>query len=174
MDSEELPESGVQKLWTKLKRDPLVPLGSLATCGALMYATYYMRQGNRDNFQKALRWRIVFQGVTVVAAAVSLYYYRPAPRTADGVPLHWNHETNERKAAMKEVEWKERFAAAQARRDAEDAAIRKMVEREIAAREAAEAKNAPAETKSAPEPQQSSSEAILARIGQDKRRFTFS
>ena len=173
------PESGLEKLFNKLKRDPLVPIGSIATCGALAYATYHMRSGNRDSFQKALRWRVVFQGVTVVAAAVSLFLYRPSPRGSDGNPVHWNQETYDRKAAEKEEEWRERYDVARSNRNAEDVAIRRMVEQEISARAERETKDSSSRSSSAPEPPAPAPEkltgnAILSRLGQDKRRFTFS
>lgn len=174
----EIPENGLERFWNKLKRDPLVPLGSLATCGALMYATYHMRKGNRDSFQSALRWRVVFQGVTVAAAAISLYLYRPVPRGVDGNPVHWNQETYERNAALQQEEWRERYAVARSNREAEDAAIRRMVEKEVAAREEQDAREKHSSASAdAPEqlaPEKVTGSAILARLGQDKRRFTFS
>lgn len=172
----EEPETGKEKLMNKLMRDPLVPLGSLATCGALVYATYYMRKGRRDQFQSALRWRVALQGITVVAAAASIFLYRPTKRTDEGVPLHWNHEANERKIAMSHEEWRKRFLAAHSHRAAEDAAVRRMIEEEIAARDAREAaenaKRAPAPAAS-PEPEPEQTVPLATRIGQDKRKFTF-
>ncbi|KAJ9115959.1 hypothetical protein QFC22_005102 [Naganishia vaughanmartiniae] len=54
--------------WKKCKKQPLVPLGALATCIALAGATAALRSGNRVQFNKYLRYRVAAQGVTVVAA----------------------------------------------------------------------------------------------------------
>lgn len=54
---------------------PLTTLtGSFATCGALIAASHYLRTGNRENFQRALRWRVGLQGLTVVAAVLGTVY----------------------------------------------------------------------------------------------------
>ncbi|GHJ90167.1 hypothetical protein NliqN6_6569 [Naganishia liquefaciens] len=54
--------------WNKCKQQPLVPLGIVATCIALMGATGALRSGNRAQFNRYLRYRVAAQGVTVVAA----------------------------------------------------------------------------------------------------------
>ncbi|KAI5449219.1 Respiratory supercomplex factor 1, mitochondrial [Naganishia albida] len=54
--------------WNKCKKQPLVPLGIVATCIALMGATGALRSGNRAQFNRYLRYRVAAQGVTVVAA----------------------------------------------------------------------------------------------------------
>ncbi|KAE8269693.1 hypothetical protein A4X09_0g2643 [Tilletia walkeri] len=75
----ELIEPPRVKLIRKLKEQPLVPIGSLLTCAALIAASHQLRKGNREQFNRALRWRVGFQGLTVVAAvAGSLYYAQPA------------------------------------------------------------------------------------------------
>lgn len=69
--------------------------GSLLTCGALVIASHQLRVGNRKAFNRALRWRIYFQGLTAIAAVGGVYYYglaKPAipPEVAlgaDGQPL---------------------------------------------------------------------------------------
>jgi len=73
------------KLFRKLKEQPLVPIGSLLTCAALIAASHQLRKGNRAAFNRALRWRVGFQGLTVVAAvAGSLYYAQPALQRTGG------------------------------------------------------------------------------------------
>ncbi|CAO1636642.1 unnamed protein product [Jaminaea pallidilutea] len=81
----EPPEPPKDKLFRKLKEQPLVPLGSLATCGALVVASYQLRKGNRATFNRALRWRIYFQGLTVVAAIAGIWLYDPG-RAAKAPP----------------------------------------------------------------------------------------
>jgi hypothetical protein len=89
-------ESASGKFWRKMREQPLVPIGELAvliawwavqanmynvfcsgsfaTCGALIAASHYLRTGNRENFQRALRWRVGLQGLTVVAAVIGTVY----------------------------------------------------------------------------------------------------
>ncbi|SJX60073.1 uncharacterized protein SRS1_11388 [Sporisorium reilianum f. sp. reilianum] len=85
----ELPEAPRDKFFRKMREQPLVPIGSLLTCGALIAASNHLRTGNRDQFNKALRWRVGFQGLTVLAALVGSFYYGqqaaaavPAPPTS--------------------------------------------------------------------------------------------
>lgn len=59
-------------------------LGSLLTCGALIAASNHLRTGNRDQFNKALRWRVGFQGLTVLAALAGSFYY--GQKAAASVP----------------------------------------------------------------------------------------
>lgn len=103
--------------------------GSLLTVGALIYASHYLRKGDRVNFQKALRWRVGLQGATIVAAIAGTLYYGsgdPAASsaqtaditTAPGRPptVHQVQRAEERKEAqraelaerMREAEEKER------------------------------------------------------------------
>lgn len=73
----------------------IVVAGSLLTCGALIAASNHLRSGNRDQFNRALRWRVGFQGLTVLAALLGSFYYgqqaassTPAPPpTASSAPL---------------------------------------------------------------------------------------
>jgi len=58
------------KGWQKCKEQPFVPLGALATCVALIGASQQFRTGNRQAFNRFLRFRVVAQGVTVVACVV--------------------------------------------------------------------------------------------------------
>ncbi|WVR05732.1 hypothetical protein IAU60_002757 [Kwoniella sp. DSM 27419] len=54
----------------KCKEQPFVPIGCLATVGALLGATYHLRKGNRNKFNQFLRLRVYAQGLTVVALMV--------------------------------------------------------------------------------------------------------
>ncbi|KAN0066318.1 Respiratory supercomplex factor 1, mitochondrial [Thecaphora frezii] len=73
--SMQLPETPKEKLFRKLKQEPLVPIGSLLTCAALIVASNHLRKGNRNQFQKALRWRVGFQGLTILGAVAGSFYY---------------------------------------------------------------------------------------------------
>ncbi|KAF8302555.1 hypothetical protein DL93DRAFT_2044060, partial [Clavulina sp. PMI_390] len=67
------------KGWQKCKEQPFVPLGVLATCVALIGATHQMRRGNRESFNRFLRFRVVAQGVTVAGCVIgSVIYSREA------------------------------------------------------------------------------------------------
>lgn len=51
-------------------------------------ASHYLRVGNRDQFQRALRWRVGLQGVTVLGAVVgTLYLGSGAPAAAPAPPI---------------------------------------------------------------------------------------
>ncbi|WWC66595.1 uncharacterized protein I206_100498 [Kwoniella pini CBS 10737] len=54
----------------KCKEQPFVPIGCLATVGALLGATYHLRKGNRNKFNQFLRLRVYAQGATVVALMI--------------------------------------------------------------------------------------------------------
>lgn len=47
-------------------------------------ASNHLRTGNRDQFNKALRWRVGFQGLTVLAALAGSFYY--GQKAASSVP----------------------------------------------------------------------------------------
>ncbi|EKM75929.1 hypothetical protein AGABI1DRAFT_131827 [Agaricus bisporus var. burnettii JB137-S8] len=55
------------KFKRKFKENPWVPIGCLATTGALFMASVRMRHGKSQDMQYWLRARVLFQGVTVVA-----------------------------------------------------------------------------------------------------------
>nr|XP_018999718.1 uncharacterized protein I203_07603 [Kwoniella mangroviensis CBS 8507]OCF63179.1 hypothetical protein I203_07603 [Kwoniella mangroviensis CBS 8507] len=54
----------------KCKEQPFVPIGCLATVGALLGATYHLRKGNRNKFNQFLRLRVYAQGATVIALMI--------------------------------------------------------------------------------------------------------
>ncbi|SPO19626.1 probable Respiratory supercomplex factor 1, mitochondrial [Ustilago trichophora] len=121
MIGSEMPEAPKDKFFRKMREQPLVPIGSLLTCGALIVASNHLRTGNRDQFNKALRWRVGFQGLTVLAALAGSFYYGqqsaasvPAPpvtptdaplqhgtvTTLPGrAPTHWQQTRAEERAA---------------------------------------------------------------------------
>ena len=146
--------------------------GALLTTGALTYATVAMRQGNRQRFQYALRWRVAFQTVTVGAIAASLYMYgrNDSKKTVDGKPVAWNNDKVERREHEDKLEWRKRFSSAQDREERENDAIRRMVMAEVKAR----ARLAASRPAPAPAPEPEPEPKGPPRIGQDKRGFTFS
>ncbi|KAK8865829.1 hypothetical protein IAR55_000977 [Kwoniella newhampshirensis] len=57
-------------IWKRCKAQPAVPIGCVATVGALLGATYHLRMGNRQRFNQFLRLRVYAQGLTVVALMI--------------------------------------------------------------------------------------------------------
>lgn len=170
-------DTGVDRLQRRLREDPLTPIGSVLTVAALTYATVQLRRGNQKLFQRALRYRVAFQAITVGTAAVGLLYFRtpksrvPEPGT-DGKPQKleaWNPDKIERRERETDAEWRARMAGAQSRDDREMQAVERMVQEAIQRRKERE-QNAPA---SSDAPSDAPAPSVLDRIGQDKRRFTF-
>ncbi|CAN0426259.1 unnamed protein product, partial [Ascophyllum nodosum] len=60
------------KFMTKAKKDPLVPIGALATLGFLVSGIYSFKKGNRHLSQKLMRGRVLAQGFTVVVMFAGL------------------------------------------------------------------------------------------------------
>ncbi|KAM7347209.1 HIG1 domain family member 2A, mitochondrial [Cochliomyia hominivorax] len=61
------PETTKEKMLRKIKENPLVPIGCLATASALGFGLYNFRTGNRQMSQMMMRARILAQGFTVAA-----------------------------------------------------------------------------------------------------------
>ncbi|CAO1629314.1 unnamed protein product [Sympodiomycopsis kandeliae] len=135
-------ETPKDRLFRKFKQQPLVPAGCLLTCGALIVASHHLRKGNREQLNRALRWRIYFQGITVVAAMAGLWFYDsnkaappppPVPSTSQPQPSQSAYQNittspgrpptisqvakEEARQAERRKEWQERFREAQKRED---------------------------------------------------------
>ncbi|KAJ9580985.1 hypothetical protein L9F63_023834 [Diploptera punctata] len=65
-------ETTEEKFIRKFKENPFVPIGCLATFGALSYGLWSFRQGRRQMSQYMMRLRIAAQGFTVVALIVGI------------------------------------------------------------------------------------------------------
>ncbi|KAG9078948.1 Respiratory supercomplex factor 1, mitochondrial [Ceratobasidium sp. UAMH 11750] len=68
-------ETYIQHGWKKCKEQPLVPAGIFATCVALIGATKHLRSGDRTNFNRFLRFRVLAQGITVAACVGGTLIY---------------------------------------------------------------------------------------------------
>ncbi|KAG0707765.1 hypoxia induced protein conserved region-domain-containing protein [Suillus ampliporus] len=66
-------ESYQEKAWRKFKEQPLVPIGTLMTCGALIMATVKMRRGDSQSLNNWLRVRVIAQGATIAAVCAGTY-----------------------------------------------------------------------------------------------------
>ncbi|KAG5682721.1 hypothetical protein PVAND_012055 [Polypedilum vanderplanki] len=67
-------ESAKEKFIRKFKQNPLVPIGCLATAGALSFGLYSFQKGERRMSQMMMRARILAQGFTVAALVVGVIY----------------------------------------------------------------------------------------------------
>ncbi|CAL8263593.1 unnamed protein product [Lota lota] len=66
-------ETFKEKLLRKTKENPFVPIGCLATAGALAYGLRAFHQGKTRQSQLLMRGRIFAQGFTVVAIIFGVF-----------------------------------------------------------------------------------------------------
>ncbi|KAJ0183255.1 hypothetical protein K1T71_001231 [Dendrolimus kikuchii] len=65
-------ESTQAKFVRKFTENPFVPIGCLATAGALSYGLWSFRTGRKRMSQQMMRLRIVAQGFTITALVVGV------------------------------------------------------------------------------------------------------
>uniref|UniRef100_A0A8I5YJU0 HIG1 domain-containing protein n=1 Tax=Pongo abelii TaxID=9601 RepID=A0A8I5YJU0_PONAB len=66
------PESFKEKFLRKTRKNPVVPIGCLATVAALTYGLYSFHRGNSQHAQLMMCTRIAAQGFTVTAILLAL------------------------------------------------------------------------------------------------------
>ncbi|XP_046977196.1 HIG1 domain family member 2A, mitochondrial [Vanessa cardui] len=65
-------ETTKEKFARKFSANPFVPIGCLATAGALSYGLWCFRTGRSKLSQQMMRVRIVAQGLTITALVVGV------------------------------------------------------------------------------------------------------
>jgi len=100
-----------EKATRKFKENPWVPLGCLATVGALVVASVKMQRGESQKFNYWLRMRVVAQGLTIVALVAGTYSLRPkdVESTSGDPTLTRNDVDAERKRLERIAKEKEEF-----------------------------------------------------------------
>jgi hypothetical protein len=94
-------ENRLQKLTRRLKEEPLIPLGCLLTCAALLGATRSIRAGDHNRTNRMFRARIYAQGFTLVAmVAGSMYWDSDRKRRKE-----FEDVVKEKKAREKNEAW---------------------------------------------------------------------
>ncbi|KAF4612899.1 hypothetical protein D9613_011135 [Agrocybe pediades] len=120
------PETWTGKFNRKFKENPWVPLGCLATCGALVMSAVKLRAGKSRDMNYWLRARVGLQGLTVVALLLGSTWGREWLKTNFGIeaPQMGNsaalNEQREQKKAQEKLEFEERLRNAQAMTEQEE------------------------------------------------------
>jgi len=120
-DNEFYEENRLQKLTRRLKEEPLIPLGCLLTCMALLGATRSIRSGDHNRANRMFRARIYAQGFTLVAMVVGSMYWK----TDRQKRKEFDAVVAERKAKEKNEAWIRELEA----RDEEEKEIKAARER---------------------------------------------
>jgi len=114
-------EARFQKLWRKIRQEPLIPIGCAATCYALYMASKSIRQGDHHQTNKMFRARIYAQGFTLLALVAGSIFYKDERLRRKAFEL----AVEEKKAAEKREKWLAELEA----RDREDREWRERIER---------------------------------------------
>ncbi|CAM9185925.1 unnamed protein product [Hapterophycus canaliculatus] len=86
-----------EKFAVKAKKEPLVPIGAIATVGFLVSGIYSFKQGNKVLSQKLMRGRVVAQGFTILVMTAGLYMAGPPEmhrETVEGKMAAISKQTN--------------------------------------------------------------------------------
>ncbi|KAF9467704.1 hypoxia induced protein conserved region-domain-containing protein [Collybia nuda] len=140
-------ETYQEKATRKFKENPWVPLGSMATVGALIVAMVKMRRGQSKQFNHWLRVRVAAQGLTIVALVAGTYSLRPKDTPIDDPTLTRNDVDVERrrleKLAKEKDEFEERMRDAEVAQEVENSFLQDRRKARTAAKEASSAPTPP-------------------------------
>lgn len=64
----------MEKMKKNCREQPLVPIGTLMTTGALILSARAIRQGDAKGANRMFVWRVALQGITVAALVGGSYY----------------------------------------------------------------------------------------------------
>lgn len=131
-------ESGFQKIWRKLKEEPLIPIGCILTVAAFTNAYRAMRRGDHHGVQRMFRARVAAQGFTVLAmVAGGIYYAEDRNKQRELWKLKQQREAEE-----KRQKWIRELEA----RAEEEKALQEMIDKKRKRAAERAAKNEPATT----------------------------
>lgn len=119
-DPDFFEESRFQKLWRKIRQEPLIPVGCAATCYALYMATKSIRQGDHHQTNRMFRARIYAQGFTLLALVAGSIFYKDERVQRK----KFEAAVEEKKTAEKRDKWIQELEA----RDREDQMWRERIE----------------------------------------------
>ncbi|KAL1629654.1 Respiratory supercomplex factor 1, mitochondrial [Diplodia seriata] len=162
-------ENRMQKLTRRLREEPLIPLGCLLTCWALIGASRAMRAGDHNTTNRMFRRRIYAQGFTIVAmAAGSMYWSEDREKRKEFDALQQQKTAVEKRDAwLRELEARdEEEKALRARVEKRRAMARKEREgreKEVQGEERKDGKEA-AETKSVVEAAEEKGSGVVAAV----------
>ncbi|EMR08773.1 hypothetical protein PNEG_02943 [Pneumocystis murina B123] len=74
--SQNTEKNNWKKIIEKFKKEPLVPIGMVATCLALFSAAIAIQQNNKRLANRMFRYRVYAQGFTIISMIVGSIYYR--------------------------------------------------------------------------------------------------
>jgi len=129
-------ETWSAKFSRKIKENPWVPIGCLATCGALAMSAAKLRAGKSSDMNFWLRARVVLQGLTLVAllaGSMSIQKIRKEELARlnigeDGLPqIEATTELAREKKEKERLGFEERLKAAQATTEMEEGLARRVV-----------------------------------------------
>ncbi|KAF2454253.1 hypoxia induced protein conserved region-domain-containing protein [Lineolata rhizophorae] len=115
-------ENRWQKLFRRMREEPLIPLGCCLTVWALLGATRKMKAGDHHGVNRMFRRRIYAQGFTILAMVAGSIYWREdhAKRKEFEKAVEGRKQTERRDAWLRELE----------ARDEEEKAMRAKLERQ--------------------------------------------
>ncbi|KAJ4329228.1 Respiratory supercomplex factor 1, mitochondrial [Fusarium piperis] len=163
-------ERPMQKVFRKIKEEPLIPLGIGLTSLAFVNAYRALRRGDSKQANRMFRARVAAQGFTVIAMlAGSMYYQKDREKSKELRKLQ-----EQRDAEEKRLKWIRELEA----RDDEEKAMKARLEKrrllvQAQRAEEAEAAAATATTEEKAEATSGGNGGILGRIGlwpQDERK----